>query len=67
MTRMYSTQATKKLALKYILENIDYRKRCLYLQEIISMGRENAIWRDALTAFFETPFSNLSLKSFSRN
>lgn len=67
MTRMYSTQATKKLALKFILENIDYRKRCLYLQEIISMGRENVIWRDALNAFFETPFSKLSLQSFSRN
>ena len=67
MTRIYTSQAAKKLALKYILENIDYRKRCLYLQEIISMGRENDLWRQALTAFFETPIENLSLSTFSKN
>ncbi len=67
MTRIYSSQATKKLALRFILENIDYRKRCLYLQEIISMGRQNEIWRQALTSFFDAPFHQDSAKAFSKN
>jgi len=64
---IYSSQATKELTVQFVLENIDYRKRCLYLQEIISMGRENDVWRQALTAFFDTPLSKLSVKAFSKN
>jgi hypothetical protein len=62
-----SSQTTKELAVRFVLENIDYRKRCLYLQEIISMGRENDIWRQALTAFLDTPPNKFSIKAFSKN
>jgi hypothetical protein len=67
MTQSNSSKATKKLALRFILENIDFRKRSLYLQEIISLGRINDVWRKALATFFDTPFNNFSLKSFSKN
>jgi hypothetical protein len=67
MIRTNSSQTTKELAVRFVLENIDYRKRCLYLQEIISMGRENDIWRQALTAFLDTPPNKFSIKAFSKN
>ncbi len=67
MTHMHSSKASKKLALRFILENIDYRKRSLYLQEIISLGKINDVWRRALSAFFDTPFHHSSMKSFSKN
>lgn len=67
MTSVYYSHTTKKLALKFILENIDYRKRCLYLQDIISLGKANKVWRQALFAFFDTPFNKVSLKAFSKN
>jgi len=59
--------ATKKLAFKFILDNIEYRKKCLYLQEIISMGRVNQIWQDALILFFDSPLQLARLKAFSKN
>ena len=67
MIRTYSSQTTKQLAFQFVLENIDHRKKSLYLQEIISMGRENDIWRQALTTFFDTPPNKLSIKAFSKN
>jgi len=67
MTRTYSSDVTKKLAFKLILENIDYRKKCLYLQEIISMGKMNDVWRKALASFFDCPFKRNSFSSFSKN
>jgi len=67
MIRTYSSQTTKELAVRFVLENIDYRKRCLYLQEIISMGRENDVWRQALSAFLDTPPNKFSIKTFSKN
>jgi len=67
MIRTNSSPVAKKLLLRFILENIDYRKKSLYLQEIISMSRVNDVWRKALTAFFDTPASNISLKTFSKN
>ena len=67
MIRTYSSQTTKELAVRFVLENIDYRKRCLYLQEIISMGRENDVWRQALSAFLDTPPNKFSIKAFSKN
>ena len=67
MTSIYSSDVTKKLALRYILENIDYYKRCLYLQEIISLGKVNDVWRQALTTFLNTPLGSLSIKAFSKN
>jgi len=67
MIRTNSSPAAKKLLLRFILENIDYRKRSLYLQEIISLSRLNDVWRKALTSFFDTPATNISLKVFSKN
>ena len=67
MIRTYSSQTTKELAVRFVLENIDYRKRCLYLQEIIGMGRENDVWRQALSAFLDTPPNKFSIKAFSKN
>jgi len=67
MIRTYSSQTTKELAVRFVLENIDYRKRCLYLQEIIGMGRENDVWRQALIAFLDTPPNKFSIKAFSKN
>ncbi|MEI9911561.1 MAG: hypothetical protein WDO71_19045 [Bacteroidota bacterium] len=66
MTNTYSCELTKKLTLTFILENIEYRKKCLFLQEIISMSKENEIWRHALAAFFDTPASSFS-QAFSKN
>ena len=67
MTRVYSSSVTKKLALRFILDNIDYRKKCLYLQEIISMGRKNDEWRKALATFFDTPMARFSIKTLNKN
>ena len=67
MTSIYSTDETKRLALRYLLENIDYRRRCLYLQEIISLGRENYVWHQALLAYLNTPVDNFSLRKVCNN
>jgi hypothetical protein len=67
MTDTHSSEVAKKLAFRFILENIDYRKRCLYLQEIISLGKVNDAWRKALAVFFDCSTNNFSLKAFSKN
>jgi len=67
MTHFTKSAATKKLALRYILESIDYKKRCSYLQDIISMSRENDTWRQALTAFFDTPYKIRRFKNICNN
>lgn len=67
MVRTNSTSEAKKIVLRFVMENIDYRKRSLYLQEIISMSRVNDVWRKALAAFFDTPAAPPSLKAFSKN
>jgi hypothetical protein len=67
MTRINSTSEAKKLLLRFVIENIDYRKRSLYLQEIISLSRVNDVWRKALAAFFDTPAAHPTLKAFSKN
>ena len=67
MIRTISTNTTKKLVLKHILENIDYRKRCLYLQEIISLGKVDDVWRQALSVFFNTPLNKPVIKPCSKN
>ena len=67
MTSIYSSDETKRLALRYLLENIDYRRRCLYLQEIISLGRKNDVWRQALTAYLNTPVDKFSLRKVCKN
>lgn len=67
MTRSYTSVSTKKLAFRFVQENIDFRKRCLYLQEIIMMGKAHDIWRQALATFFDTPLTNCSVRYFSKN
>jgi hypothetical protein len=67
MTNMHTSTESKKLALRFVLENIDYRKRSLYLQEIISLGKINDVWRRALSAFFDTPFHAPAVQSLSKN
>lgn len=59
--------AANKLILQFILENIDYSKRCLYLQEIIMLGKIDEVWRKALLAFLDTPLNITPLKAFSKN
>lgn len=61
------SNAAKRLVLQFILENIDYRKKCAYLQEIISLGKINDAWRQTLTLFFDTPLQYATTKVFSRN
>ena len=67
MTHLYSSEASKKLVLRFILENIDYRKRCLYLQEIISLSKLKDVWRKALISYFDSPLIDYSAKAFSKN
>ena len=67
MISTYTSEVTKKLAFRFILENIDYRKRCLYMQEIISLGKVNNVWRQALALFFDCSINSFSLKAFSKN
>ena len=67
MTTTNNSEAIKKLAFRFILENIEYRKRCLYIQEIIALGKENIIWWKALNVFLDKPASCFHLKTFSKN
>lgn len=67
MISTLSSKTTKKLALRFILENVDHRKRSLYLQEIIALSKINDIWRKALAIFFDTPPVTISLKMFCKN
>ncbi len=64
---IYYSDVAKRLALKYVLDNIEYKKKCLYLQEIIAMGKADTIWMKALTAFFDTPMNTSSFRLLSKN
>jgi hypothetical protein len=48
---IYSSDPAKKLVVRFILDNIDYRKRCSYIQEIIAIGKIKDTWRQALLSF----------------
>jgi hypothetical protein len=67
MVHVRSSETSKKLVMRFILENIEYRKRCLYLQEIISLGRTKDVWRQALVSYFDSPMNQLSVTDFSEN
>jgi hypothetical protein len=67
MISTYYSDIRKKLAFRFILENIDYRKICLYLQDIISLGKTDDVWRRALERFFDIPLKGLPFKKFSEN
>jgi hypothetical protein len=62
-----SSTVTKKLALKFILDNIDYRKKCIGLQDIVFLSKKYDIWRQALITFFDAPVNSRSFKVFSKN
>jgi hypothetical protein len=67
MVHTFSSDASKKIAFRFIQENIDYRKRCLYLQEIVFLSKNNDIWRRALAAFFDTPFYQRPVTTINKN
>ena len=67
MTTTNNSEATKKLAFRFIMENIEYRKKCQYIQEIIALGKENNIWWKALNIFLDRSANNFSFKTFSKN
>lgn len=67
MNQTFSSPATKKLALKFILDNIEYRKKCQYLQEIILLGKIDEVWIRVLNTFLNTTPVRFSLQSCSRN
>jgi len=67
MKQACSTTASKKLAFRFILENIEYRKRSLYLQEIISFSKINDAWRMLLSIYFATPLKINPLQKISKN
>lgn len=67
MTSKYSSHASKQLIVQYVLENIEYKKRCRYLQEIVSLSKENEILGKMLTRFFGNSIKKNPLKAFSAN
>lgn len=67
MTGIQSNDERKKLALQFILQHADYRKRCKYLQEIIAMGRRDDLWRKALLAYLDTPVSSAAFRRPGKN
>ena len=67
MISTYYSDVRKKLAFRFILENIDYRKICVYLQDIIALGKTDDVWRKALDRFFDIPFKCLPFKMSSKN
>ncbi len=67
MTVVISSRATKELVLRFILDSIEFRKRSLYLQEIIFLSRLNDTWRRVLLTFFDAPLETVPVKAFSTN
>jgi hypothetical protein len=68
MIHPHSSRATKKLLLQFIQENADCNKRSRYLQEIISMGKLDDLWRKTLSTFLDTGMPDtFSLNAFSKN
>ncbi len=67
MTGTPTSKAAKKLVVQFLLDNVDFRKRSLYLQEIIRMSRTNDVWRKALMAFFDTPAEYFPEAAFCKN
>jgi hypothetical protein len=61
-----STTASKKLALRYVLDNIEFRKRSLYLQEVISLSKINDAWRQLLSIYFAAPLK-INSRQISKN
>ena len=68
MTLFHSSEASRGLIVQFIRENIDYNRRCSYLQEIIRMGKKDDIWRRALLAYLDTSITEpANPRGFSSN
>jgi hypothetical protein len=67
MSSIYSSRATRELVLRFVLDSIDYRKKCLYLQDIIFLGKIDDAWSKVLARFFDIPLQILPLKVFNKN
>lgn len=67
MLRARSSSTSQKLVLRYVLDNLDFRKRSLYLQEIINMGKKEECWRRALIAYLDTPYRTISVPGYVLN
>jgi hypothetical protein len=67
MTLKYSSRAAKELVLQFVLDSIEQRKKSLYLQEIISMGKKQQMWIHFLTAYFQSPVKENSFQQFCMN
>jgi hypothetical protein len=67
MTLKYSSRAAKELVLQFVLDSIEQRKKSVYLQEIISMGKKDQMWIHFLNAYFRKPVDHSSWWEFSMN
>ena len=54
MTLFRSSEASRRLLVQFIRENIDYNRRCSYLQELSGWAKKDDIWRRALLAYLDT-------------
>ncbi len=59
--------ATKELLLLFILDHIEFKKRSVYLQDIIKLSKTNEVWNRALFTFLDTPLKAVPEKIFSLN
>lgn len=53
--------------LLYVLDNIELRKRSVYLQDIIKMGKINHVWDKVLQKFLSSPYKVAPRFVFSLN
>lgn len=67
MTLKYTSRAAKELVLQFVLDSIDQKKKSVYLQEIISMGKRDQMWIQFLNAHFKKPLDNSFGWKFSMN
>ena len=67
MVPVFTTTVTKKLVLKYVMENINQQKRNIYLQEIITIGKIDKLWNKALELFFDSPFTSKGIQAICSN
>lgn len=59
--------STRQLVLLYVLDNIELRKRSVYLQDIIKMGKINHVWDKVLQKFLSSPYKVAPRFVFSLN
>ena len=67
MVSFRSTYTSKKLLIRFILDSIDFRKRSVYLQEMIAWGKTDEGWKNILLSYFETASVRFSAVKFCPN